>query len=111
MVMLVKEAQPPKVPSLILVTPFGMVILVNDVQSQKAPPPILVTLLPIVILVNDVQLSKALSPILVTLLDILTVASNSKPTCSFGLITTQKAKSPILVHNGPISALIAVAEY
>ena len=47
-------------------TLFGIVMFVKDLQPEKALSPILVTLSGIVMLVKDVQPSKTHSPMLVT---------------------------------------------
>ena len=78
-VMLVRLAQPEKVPTPMLVTLLPIVMLVRLAQPEKAPFPMLVTLSGIVILVRLVQLEKAPSPMLVTGLPSMTDGIISSP--------------------------------
>ena len=66
MVIEVREEQPSKAHSPILVTEAGMVIEVREKQPEKALSPILVTEAGMVIEVRAEQPEKAESPILVT---------------------------------------------
>ena len=77
-VMLFKEVQPMKASAPMLVTLSGIVMLVKEEQPTKAPALILVTLFGIVMLVKDLQASKALTPMLVTLSGIVMLVKDSQ---------------------------------